>query len=53
MVKGLETLNALSLNPFAPQEEPAPRKNEKQNRLHQTFLQAKTFTKKMLTLLFC
>ena len=27
--------------------------NEKQKRLHQTFLQAKTFTKKMLTLLFC
>ena len=27
--------------------------NDKQKRLHQTFLQAKTFTKKMLTLLFC
>jgi len=27
--------------------------NEKQKRLHQTFLQAKTFTKKMLKLLFC
>ena len=43
MDKGLEALNALSLNPFATQEEPAPRKNEKQNSLHHQLRLRQTF----------